>query len=92
MNLSHLDAYMVNVQFQNERHSVLGIATIVAIKKGEGYGRINGKDENILVPIKQYRFLWFFGVGFYEEWLQILKGGVKRVVYQDDSDDYHRQW
>ena len=79
----------VNVQFQNERHSVLGIATIVAIKKGEGYGKKLMEKMREYIESTGKTAIGFCGSsvsGFYEKsGYGILKGGVKRVVYQDDS-------
>jgi len=79
----------VDVQFQNEQHSVLGIATIVALKKGEGYGK------KLMQKMKEYientgktaiGFCSSSMSGFYEKsGYGILKDSVKRFVYQDDS-------
>lgn len=81
----------VEVQFQGKDYPILGIATIIAIKKGEGHGKL------LMTKMKEYieatgktaiGFCDPAMAAFYEKsGYSIIKGGVQRVTYMESGSE-----
>jgi hypothetical protein len=79
----------VEVRLQQQTYRTLGIATVVATKKGAGFGKLLMEKMKEYIEASGKTAIGFCGPdvsAFYEKCgFSIIKGGVQRVVYMESG-------
>lgn len=82
--------HSVVVEFEEEKYEVLGIATMISLEKGKGYGKILMQKMGQYIHEQRKTAIGFCNgevSGFYESCgLSILKDGKKRFIHFENGD------
>jgi predicted N-acetyltransferase YhbS len=84
----------ISIYIDDQEHKVMGIAAIISIIKGKGYGKKLVQEISNYLKTHNLTGIGFCGAHitpFYQKCgFQIIKNGQRRFIYIDDNDQKHQ--